>query len=133
MTKSFPLLIAVVCLAVACNEKQPETIATPAPFDPAAVVSPTPVDVAPGATAVNDPNPAHGEPGHRCDIAVGASLSTPVTAGSAEAPAAFTPMDPAPAMQTMPTTPSAGGGRLNPAHGEPGHDCAVAVGAPLPN
>lgn len=37
---------------------------------------------------------------------------------------------PAPtAATTAPTT----GGRLNPPHGEPGHDCALPVGAPLPD
>jgi hypothetical protein len=28
--------------------------------------------------------------------------------------------------------PAASSGNLNPPHGQPGHDCAVAVGAPLP-
>ncbi len=81
-------------------------------------------------------NPAHGQPGHRCDIAVGAPLNSapatstpPVVTQSApvvnKAPATITPVSPA-------LTPKAGPGvKLNPPHGEPGHDCAVQVGAPL--
>jgi hypothetical protein len=50
-------------------------------------------------------NPAHGEPGHRCDIPVGSPLSVPT-----EAPAVA---------------------RMNPPHGEPGHRCDIPVGSPL--
>lgn len=82
-------------------------------------------------------NPAHGEPGHRCEIPVGAPLD-----GSGQASNTATMPPPAPTvvspvadpMMAAPvTSPVAGGsGRLNPAHGEPGHDCAVPVGSPLP-
>lgn len=75
-------------------------------------------------------NPAHGQPGHRCDIAVGAPLSS--------APAA-TPQQPAVVQSTpvatqavpaaAPTNVTAPG--MNPPHGQPGHDCSIAVGAPL--
>jgi len=89
-------------------------------------------------TAGKGLNPEHGKPGHRCDIAVGMPLNTP--AGKTAAPTA-----PAPTVQTMTapaTTPVAapinmgvptGNAKLNPAHGQPGHDCAVQVGAPLKN
>lgn len=63
-------------------------------------------------------NPKHGEPGHRCDIAVGAPLNSPVQ----------------PSQQTVPqlTQPgSIGTVKINPPHGQPGHDCAIPVGAPL--
>lgn len=78
---------------------------------------------APGNTAAL--NPPHGQPGHRCDIEVGAPLNTPV------APNLPMPnLTPLPAQGT-----SAPGGSVaagtNPPHGEPGHDCAVPVGAPL--
>jgi hypothetical protein len=56
-------------------------------------------------------NPAHGQPGHRCDIAVGASLNS------------------APATTSVNT--ATGSQKLNPAHGQPGHRCDIAVGAPL--
>lgn len=97
-------------------------------------------------------NPAHGQPGHRCDIAVGAPLNSPAGKGS--------PTQAAPITKT--TTISSNGAQngvvssngatitttnnasqttvspvvtapgMNPPHGQEGHDCAVAVGAPLP-
>src|SRR5687767_2308752 len=57
-------------------------------------------------------NPAHGQPGHICGIAVGAPLSSA----------------PANAAAVKDATPVSG---KNPAHGEPGHRCDIAVGAPL--
>lgn len=80
-------------------------------------------------------NPPHGEPGHRCDIAVGEPLSTPVKA----TPAATTTTTTAAPAKTLPATVAApqianNSGpkpKMNPAHGEPWHDCAIAVGEPL--
>lgn len=80
-------------------------------------------------------NPAHGQPGHRCDIAVGAPLSSPAAAAPAAAPTTVAPstattvpkpvtINPQPAAQKV-----APG--MNPAHGQPGHRCDIAVGAPL--
>ncbi|HET6244501.1 MAG: hypothetical protein H0V01_11120 [Bacteroidetes bacterium] len=74
-------------------------------------------------------NPVHGEPGHRCEIAVGAPLD------SDPGQAAITTIS-QPDLSTTPTFSQpvekviAANG-TNPAHGEPGHDCAIAVGAPL--
>ncbi|MEO9005303.1 MAG: hypothetical protein ABI288_11225 [Ginsengibacter sp.] len=67
-------------------------------------------------------NPEHGQPGHRCDIAVGAPLNSP-----AQQPQT------APSRQLMPGLPVNTGGAvtLNPPHGQPGHDCAIPVGQPL--
>jgi hypothetical protein len=70
----------------------------------------------------NGLNPAHGQPGHRCDIPVGQPLNTPV----AKKPAATTALTPT---NTEPDTMFAKG--LNPAHGKPGHRCDIAVGQPL--
>ncbi len=74
-------------------------------------------------------NPAHGAPGHRCDIAVGAPLSSPL----AQPNSTIQQSTPAPQMPAATTTPAASGQgqKLNPAHGMPGHDCALPVGAPL--
>ena len=75
-------------------------------------------------------NPAHGAPGHRCDIAVGAPLSTPIQ----NVPGAVAPTTPPQVtVQQQPAVKPAGGNnvRLNPAHGAPGHDCNIAVGQPL--
>nr|WP_228455305.1 hypothetical protein [Chryseobacterium sp. Tr-659] len=75
-------------------------------------------------------NPPHGQPGHRCDIPVGQPLS------SKPAPA------PQPAQNTVQVTPTPAPAsqslamgekpKVNPAHGEPWHSCAVKVGDPLP-
>jgi hypothetical protein len=118
------------------------------------VVTPVP---APGTTPVPAQtaglNPAHGEPGHTCAIPVGAPLSSAPAAGSAPPAPTITTTTapsngptinaaPAPAPATAPPisitpAPAAGQGmggsaRLNPAHGQPGHTCAVPVGQPLP-
>ena len=79
-----------------------------------------------GSKASGALNPEHGKPGHRCDIAVGVPLSTPIQA----APQSNVQTGPQPPSPLMPQ-PTTGKGRLNPAHGEPGHDCKVAVGQPL--
>ena len=85
-------------------------------------------------------NPAHGLPGHRCDIAVGASLSTPVTTSTPQVNSVTTNTTTSPVSSPVIksiSTPSAltsgAGGKLNPPHGQPGHDCAVEVGKPLKN
>lgn len=72
-------------------------------------------------------NPAHGQPNHRCDIPVGSPLnskptSKPTTPAQAVVPAA----GPIKANATIST-----GLKLNPAHGQPGHDCSIKVGEPL--
>lgn len=62
-------------------------------------------------------NPAHGQPGHRCEIAVGAPLnSAPSSIGTTS---------------TVVTPTAAAASGKNPAHGQPGHRCDIAVGAPL--
>ncbi len=68
-------------------------------------------------------NPAHGQPGHRCDIKVGAPLNN--TSGSTTT----TPIN----LNNSNSTPAAtsGSGGINPPHGQPGHRCDVKVGDPL--
>ena len=83
---------------------------------------------APPATAPGM-NPPHGQPGHDCAIAVGAPLNSKgKTAPQTAAPQTTSPMG-APTLSVPPVTNTAPG--LNPPHGQPGHDCAIAVGAPL--
>jgi hypothetical protein len=91
-------------------------------------------------------NPPHGQPGHRCDIAVGAPLNSPPgkPAKPAAVPgqAAFTQATiPTPAATSQPSgtpallrtdTPAATAPGMNPPHGQPGHQCGVPVGSPLP-
>ncbi|MCB0772898.1 MAG: hypothetical protein KDB93_05950 [Flavobacteriales bacterium] len=56
--------------------------------------------------------------------------------GSAPAASATTPITldaPAAGPTIPPANPKSGNsGKINPPHGEPGHDCAVPVGSPLP-
>ena len=100
--------------------------------------TPQPVNVAKTAPGMNPP---HGQPNHRCDIAVGAALSSPVAkkqqavtaqkSGSTSLqPSSSSTPTPTPLAQPATATPTAPG--MNPPHGQEGHVCSVAVGAPLP-
>ena len=93
-------------------------------------------------------NPSHGQPGHRCDIPVGSPLNSPVTKPATTTSTAattqsgttsqsFTVTPPAnnavPALlSTESTKPATTVDGTNPVHGQPGHRCDIAVGAPLP-
>lgn len=107
-------------------------------------------------------NPPHGEPGHRCEINVGDPLpddggSPGVTVVSppppdmqiqssgqpqiiTSSPSPTPPVTTTPAPTSImnspaPSAPAPSGptqAGMNPPHGEPGHDCAVPVGSPLP-
>ncbi|MGM9476266.1 hypothetical protein ACS5PU_07540 [Pedobacter sp. GSP4] len=89
-------------------------------------VNQQPVSAAPEATVVNTSgkklNPKHGEPGHRCDIAIGAPLDSK-------------PVQVMQATSSQPTVTQVAavkvGKGLNPPHGQPNHRCDIAVGAPL--
>ena len=77
-------------------------------------------------------NPAHGQPGHRCDIAVGAPLNS--KPAPTQAPPATTKAITPQNIQSSPqitTTPVKTAKGMNPPHGQPGHVCGIAVGAPL--
>ena len=97
-------------------------------------------------------NPAHGQPGHRCDIAVGAPLNSPAGKGNATQAAPITKTTTISSNGAQPGVVSSNSATItttnnaapttvspvvtapgmNPPHGEKGHNCAVAVGAPLP-
>ncbi len=102
-----------------------KTVST-TPANTATAASTNKVITAPGM------NPPHGEPGHRCEIAVGAPLSsapkTPASTGqiSKTVSPVLTPTLASSAAASTVTAPG-----MNPPHGQPGHDCAIAVGAPL--
>jgi hypothetical protein len=106
---------------------------------PTITSAPSTVKTAPGM------NPPHGQPGHRCDITVGeplnskpaATTTTPTTTptvNSNVAPGSIKPsiVNTTPAI-TTPTTTTAvkTAPGMNPPHGQPGHRCEIAVGAPL--
>lgn len=116
-------------------------VAPTSPVVPGAVGAP-PASAIPsaGASGTAALNPAHGQPGHRCDIAVGAPLNSPSSAGAfgtpppgLGGPRANVPPSPgsiSPSFNTQPQTVTTAPG-MNPPHGQPGHDCSIAVGAPL--
>jgi uncharacterized protein YvpB len=145
------LIINVGCLNDSARAKNPAEAQVP--VAPPAQVQ-TPVSTTPGnnsnpvqnavptttAVPVNSTsvgaNPAHGLPGHRCDIPVGAPLDSKATttiqpqasqAGSTTTTPQATVI---PANSTPASNPAQTAG-LNPAHGQPGHRCDIAVGAPL--
>ncbi len=95
---------------------------------PTQVATPAPVKSQPGM------NPPHGQAGHDCAVAVGAPLNSkkatptpsPTITTTQSNTTSAAPAILNPAAQTV-TAPG-----MNPPHGQAGHDCAVAVGAPLP-
>lgn len=70
-------------------------------------------------------NPQHGLPDHRCDLPVGAPLPKGSAATTTPTPAQpqINPNVSPIRVNKNPT--------VNPPHGEPGHNCAIPVGAPL--
>lgn len=90
-------------------------------------------------------NPPHGQPGHRCDIPVGAPLNSPApktTTTTANTPQSGTmtqnftvdqpTANPVPALLSTEGTETKVAEGMNPPHGKPGHRCDIPVGAPLP-
>lgn len=105
-------------------------LAVGAPLNPTASVqpqqntNPRPAAAAAATAVVNTSgkklNPKHGEPGHRCDIAVGAPLDSKPTQVVTTTQPAVTQI---PAVKV--------GKGLNPPHGQPNHRCDLAIGAPV--
>ncbi|MDP3353828.1 MAG: hypothetical protein Q8S44_08820 [Flavobacteriaceae bacterium] len=77
-------------------------------------------------------NPAHGQPNHRCDIAVGAPLNSLPTPSSLLNSTPQTPTNNTNTSQT-PNNNTGVKPATNPAHGQPYHRCDLKVGDPLPN
>ncbi|MDP9958508.1 hypothetical protein [Chryseobacterium lathyri] len=74
-------------------------------------------------------NPPHGQPGHRCDIPVGQPLNSKPAPTPAPQPVQSAAQNvPGPVTAAPPTGEKP---KLNPAHGEPWHNCALKVGDPL--
>ena len=116
---NYIIIVLGMILMVSCKDEEKTAEAMPTPQE----TSETSTQAA-GKAEVTV-NPQHGLPGHRCDLPVGAPLtanagSTPNTSPTSQLPS--TSVSPIRVDQT----PS-----VNPPHGEPGHDCAVPVGAPL--
>ena len=123
---------------------QTQNMPVTAPTGTGTATQTPPVNQAPVKVAAGM-NPSHGQPGHRCDIAVGAPLNS--TAKAPASPAAPSKSAPYTITQT-PTTPTSTTNSaatpallnptgttapgMNPAHGQTGHRCDIAVGAALP-
>ncbi|HLV37814.1 hypothetical protein [Xanthomarina sp.] len=71
-------------------------------------------------------NPAHGQPGHDCAIPVGAPLNNKTNSSPMVNPGSSSPV-----INSGTSSPVQTAQGMNPAHGQPGHDCAIPVGAPL--
>lgn len=84
----------------------------------------TPATESSGSSEAIAKNPAHGQPGHRCDIPEGAPLNSPPANTNSATPINTT---------SGTRTNSSGNANLkiNPPHGQPGHRCDVKVGDPL--
>jgi hypothetical protein len=110
------------------------SVPTPSTLPGPAQVSTAPATVATPVGNANNLNPAHGQPGHRCDIAVGSPLnSKPGNVTSTPTSNQVTTVSPATIQQTVATTqnPVITKPGMNPPHGQPGHRCDIPVGNPL--
>jgi hypothetical protein len=129
--------IALITLAFASCQNTGDRKATPvAPTAPVSTMPAAPATTNAGTvinttttnSATAAANPEHGAPGHRCDIPVGA----PLNGAASSTPAPANNIAPVTLQPQLPATPATNSNaRLNPAHGEPGHNCAVPVGSPL--
>ena len=100
------------------------------------VQAPNPAQTQAAPTAAGM-NPPHGQPNHRCDIAVGAPLNSPKGATPPPPPPAPMPQSTPQGQATVTPVDMASGTTatkpgMNPPHGQEGHKCEIAVGAPLP-
>ncbi len=133
MYKLLPALLFVTVFASCSNGMEEGASTTPTTTAPATNTTTTqPVQqTAPaGNTTQAGLNPPHGQPGHRCDISVGAPLNSP-PGNSATTPQQQTIINPTPPPPAVMPAASGTQAGLNPAHGQPGHRCDIAVGAPL--
>ena len=141
--------IFAVLMVTACNQKEESKEVTQEPAAPSAIEAATASGAAPApetyttfpaspvpATGVKL-NPPHGEPGHLCEIAVGAPLPAE---GVLPAPVEVAPPRPMPINpgatsiinQPLNTVVNTGPKpKFNPPHGQPWHTCDLEVGAPL--
>jgi hypothetical protein len=119
------------------HANRPGLTTTPANGNPPPAIKLAPVQPTLITTTTPGTNPPHGQPGHRCDIAVGAPLnsqpSPSVTLPGNQPQNNNITINPTPSKVTMPLPANTGSGRLNPPHGQPGHRCDVQVGQPLPS
>ena len=147
------LLISLMVVSCKKEETAPVTDTTTettlaTPVESSETATPVEVVTAPESNMMMQPttnsgaiNPAHGQPGHRCEIPVGAPLNTAPAAANTPAAVQKSAPTPANAPQLGAVNPNGAQNSsanqvtppgMNPPHGQPGHTCSVAVGAPLP-
>ncbi len=154
------LILASTILTTSCKKEEKPTLqntTTPAevaPFngfnDQAPVATPAATqqqqqqiisNTTSSAPAASGSNPAHGQPGHRCDIPVGTPLNSPPAAKPKMPQPVVAPPQPVmtenfvvppPAPGTPQTIAAPTPEGMNPPHGQTNHRCDIAVGAPLP-
>ena len=168
MKKIYVLSIATAFALISCKDNKAEVTTADSPTAVEAghtdhdghdhgttTEAATATPIATGDAPKDGLNPPHGQPGHRCDIAVGAPLnSAPAQPQNAQPTQAAQPANngqgflgqgnaqaaapqatqAAPQQAAKPAQVTAPGmqGKPNPAHGQPGHRCDIAVGQPLP-
>lgn len=76
-------------------------------------------------------NPAHGQPGHTCAIPVGAPLDQANNSSTQQQQQPQNTNTTTSNTSPMRVNSSSATPQKNPPHGQPGHDCAVPVGADL--
>lgn len=139
------ILILSMVFALACNKSAKEGSASKSGTSQSAVASPesakvssipvanpnatTPLTTSQPVTAAGM-NPPHGQPNHRCDIAVGAPLNSPPRTPQTQ-PITTQPITVQPNTSVQTTAPTTVAAGMNPPHGQPNHRCDIAVGAPL--
>jgi hypothetical protein len=126
MTKPAPIVLVAICVVAAC------TVA----FTIADHFEKKKKRAAATAVAKNDStlfvrkNPPHGQPGHRHDLPDGAPLPVKNTTSSTIS-ATNTNNASLSSLTGQPDSIASRSVAVNPPHGQPGHSCAIAVGAPL--
>ncbi len=132
--KSFLLVLLIATpLFIACKDKEATAEQTAESVQEATLEQKKQMlnNVVPNSSSTSGDmaalNPEHGQPGHRCDIPVGA----PLNGGNAAKPV-VTPVQGNNLIQNQPgATPVKVADGLNPPHGQPGHRCDIKVGDPL--
>ncbi|RKS55546.1 hypothetical protein BC962_0510 [Gillisia mitskevichiae] len=114
------LNITIIALSlstmIACKDENKEVEASPANLE---------VEAKDNSKTTAALNPVHGEPGHRCDLPVGAPLDQAASTSLQQNGTIQNP-NVSPVRVNGGDTPA-----VNPPHGQPGHDCSKPVGADL--
>lgn len=119
----FVAMVTATLAFTACNDDKKETPKTTTTETPTTKTTPKNDTKKDGDIALN---PAHGEPGHRCDIPVGAPLNAPSrTKIQTQTQTKTSPVIKKTHQKTETTA------KKNPPHGQPGHRCDIPVGAAL--